>query len=120
MITRKTNLFDSPPTALRLRCFLALAFLAAGLGRAAATVYYVDSQAGDDARAGTAPAQAWKSLDKVNGQVFQPGDQILFKAGSRYTGQLKPQGSGKSEDNKPVLIKIGQFGDGPKPRLDGE
>ena len=120
MITRKTNHFDSPPYGLRVRCFLALAFLATGLGHAAATIYYVDSQSGDDARAGTAPAQAWKSLDKVNAQVFQPGDQVLFKAGSHYTGQLKPQGSGKSEDNQPLPIKIGQFGDGPKPRLDGE
>jgi hypothetical protein len=109
-----------PAIHARVRCFLALAFLAAGLGHAAATIYYVDSQSGDDARAGTAPAQAWKSLDKVNAQVFQPGDQVLFKAGSHYTGQLKPQGSGKSEDNQPLPIKIGQFGDGPKPRLDGE
>ena len=99
---------------------LALAFLAPGLGRAAAAVYYVDSQSGDDARSGTAPAQAWKSLEKVNAQVFQPGDQILFKAGTHYSGQLKPQGSGELADNKALVIKLGKFGKGPKPRLDGE
>ena len=109
----------------RGRCLVAAACLALGLGRAAGAVYYIDSESGDDARGGLAPAQAWKSLEKVNGQVFQPGDQILFKSGTHYTGQLKPQGSGKlepGEEGKAGLraIKIGRFGEGPVPRLDGE
>ncbi|MGC3958821.1 MAG: right-handed parallel beta-helix repeat-containing protein [Verrucomicrobiota bacterium] len=85
-----------------------------------AVVYYVDSQSGDDAQNGASQTQAWKTLERVNAHVFQPGDQLLFKASSRYTGQLRPQGSGKLDDGKPVPIIIGKFGDGPKPRIDGE
>ena len=87
---------------------------------ASATVYYVDSSTGDDARTGTVPGEAWRSLDRVNAVVFQPGDQILFKAGSRYRGQFKPQGSGTIRDGKVVPIVVGMYGEGPKPRIDGE
>lgn len=82
--------------------------------------YYVDSAAGDDSHSGTSIQQPWRGLDRVNAHVFQPGDQLLFKSGSRFAGQLRPQGSGKIEDDKPRLITIGKYGDGPKPRLDGE
>ncbi len=82
--------------------------------------YYVDSQGGDDAQGGTSQTHAWKTLERVNAQVFQPGDQLLFKAGSRFTGQLRPQGSGKLDGEKIAPITIGKYGEGPKPRLDGE
>ena len=85
-----------------------------------AAVYFVDNQSGDDARDGTSQTQPWKTLARVNAHVFQPGDQLLFKAGSRFTGQLRPQGSGKLDGDKAVPITIGKYGDGPKPRLDGE
>ena len=85
-------------------------------GAACAADYFVNSQSGDDAWSGTTREQAWKSLSRVNRQVFQPGDRILFKAGTRYTGQLAPQGSG-SEKNP---IHIGKYGPGPLPRLDGK
>ena len=84
--------------------------------RALAATYYVDSAKGSDQNAGTSAEQAWKSLDKVNRTIFSPGDQILFKAGSRWTGQLKPQGSGKA--GSPIVID--QFGSGEKPRIDAE
>ena len=87
---------------------------------AAAATYYVNSNNGDDARNGTSIEGAWKSLEPVNINVFQPGDQLLFKAGSRFTGQLQPQGSGAMVDGKPVPITIGKYGDGPLPRMDGE
>lgn len=58
------------------------------------TAYYLDAIGGDDANPGTKPNKAWKSLAAVNQRVFGPGDQILIKAGTTYTGQFKPQGSG--------------------------
>lgn len=104
-----------------LRARLGAAVLLLGLGWSVnAAVYYVDSQNGDDARLGTSAEKAWKTLDRVNGQVFQPGDQLLFKAGARFTGQLRPQGSGRLDGDKPLPITIGKYGDGPKPRFDGE
>lgn len=86
---------------------------------AASTTYHVDGEAGDDEQAGKTPRTAWKSLDRVNRQVYQPGDRILFKAGTRYHGQLRPRGSGEVVDGQPRVIKIGSYGDGPRPRIDG-
>lgn len=97
---------------------LLLVFALGSLANAA--TYFVDSQSGNDAQSGTSQTQAWKTLERVNAHVFQAGDQLLFKAGSRFTGQLRPQGSGKLDGEKIVPITIGKYGDGPKPRLDGE
>jgi hypothetical protein len=98
-----------------LSLFISLACLT---GQAA--VYHIDSQSGDDRLSGTSPEQAWKSLEHPNEPRFEPGDQILFKAGTRQAGQLKPQSSGKMIEGKPVPIFIGRYGTGPKPRIDGE
>jgi hypothetical protein len=94
-------------------------WLGLGLSVNAAT-YHVDSKKGDDAHDGASAGQPWKTLERVNAHVFQPGDQLLFKAGSRFTGQLCPQGSGRLDGDKPVPITIGKYGDGPRPRIDGE
>lgn len=87
-----------------------------GLAVADATVYHIDATQGDDSATGDRPAQAWRSLAKANATVLKPGDRLLFKAGERWTGQLKPQGAG----NANALIEIGRYGDGPPPRIDGE
>ena len=86
----------------------------------AATNFYVDSKSGSENAPGTSPETAWKTLDQVNTHVFQPGDQLLFRAGTRYVGQLKPQGSGRESNGKVEPIMIGKYGDGPLPRIDGE
>jgi hypothetical protein len=85
-----------------------------------AASYYVDSQTGNDSNSGLSPDLAWKSLQPVNNKVFQPGDAVLFRAGTVYTGQLKPQGSGNLVDGTPNLIVIDKYGAGTKPRIDGE
>ncbi len=99
-----------------LTSFLSLLILVS----AGAASYFVDGKSGDDDRSGTSVGQAWKSLERVNANSFQPGDQLLFKAGSRFTGQLHPKGSGKMDGDKPVPITLGKYGDGPLPRIDGE
>ena len=65
-----------------------------------AATYYVDGQSGHDEASGLSPQHAWKSLEHVNIHIFQAGDKLLFQAGTRYVGQLKPQGSGKIVDGK--------------------
>ena len=62
---------------------------------------------------------AWKSLDRVNRHVFESGDAILFRSGTSYQGQLKPQGCGKVVDGMPRPIVIDRYGPGDKPRIDG-
>ena len=81
-----------------------------------ATIHYIDSVTGNDDNTGASRGKAWASLDKVNSVTFKPGDRISFKAGTVYTGQLKPKGSGK--DGKPIIIDM--YGVGSKPRIDGK
>ena len=78
--------------------------------------YYVDSAAGLDSNAGTSPDHPWKSLDKVNASEFLPGDRILFKSGSAWQGQLAPKSSGA--EGSPIVIN--RYGEGKRPRIDGE
>ena len=109
------------------------------------TTYYVDSQAGDDAADGLAPATAWRSFANVNGTDFRPGDRILLKAGSSWsasgtevareaydyttwssgqpthvsapdgTALLAPGGSGTAE--APIILS--SYGEGAAPELNG-
>ena len=78
------------------------------------TTYYLESQKGDDHNPGTTPEKPWKSLDRVNATLFAPGDRILLKAGSRFSGQLHPQGSGKA--GSPIVIDM--YGVGDKPLIE--
>ncbi|MGG1516609.1 DNRLRE domain-containing protein [Paenibacillus oryzisoli] len=82
---------------------------------AAGTTYYVDSISGNDSNSGTSTGSPWKTLSKVNGTTFAAGDKILFKAGSIWTGQLWPKGSGVS--GNPIIID--QYGTGNKPVING-
>jgi len=77
--------------------------------------YYVDSVTGNDQNSGTSAGAAWKTLDKVNGRSFGPGDIILFKSGSKWTGQLWPKGSGTEQ--RPIVVD--KYGGEAKPILDG-
>jgi len=96
-------------------CKLFAALLLAPLAALQAATYHVDSIAGDDTHSGETPAEAWRSLAKVNGFTFQPGDRLLLKAGSSWTGQLHPQGSGSATN----WIMLDRYGEGPKPIIHG-
>jgi len=82
---------------------------------AQAATYYLDSSGGDDAKPGTSPDKAWRSLEKVNATQFQPGDRILLKAGGTFTGRLHPKGSGTAKD--PIVID--RYGEGGRPAVHG-
>lgn len=60
--------------------------LAALVGTASAGTYYVKSDGNDDAD-GTSDATAWRTLTKVNGFSFGPGDDVLLKSGSVFDRQ---------------------------------
>jgi hypothetical protein len=92
--------------------------VAALASTAGAATYYVDGSAGDDARDGLSPANAWRSLDKVNAHTFEAGDNILLRADTRYEGHLQPKGSGRLDGGRIVPIVLDMYGDGPMPRLD--
>lgn len=98
------------------RLVLALCYTSAFTCVQAQTTYYIDSEKGKDQNTGRGPRQAWASLEKLNGVTFQPGDKILFKAGTIYRGVLTPHGSGTAD----APIVIDRYGDGDKPTIHGE
>lgn len=81
-----------------------------------AATYYVDSAAGSDANPGTTETAPWKTLAKISATDFQPGAHILLHSGSVWHEQLRPHSSGAA--SAPIVID--RYGDGPRPRIDGE
>lgn len=107
------NLDTNKPFLLR-HCLVALAigpWLAAQ-----ATTYYV-SPTGNDSNNGTSPSTPWQTINRVNQMTYQvqPGDQILFQRGGRYSGEVIWGVSGTA--SAPVVI--GAYGSGAKPIIDG-
>lgn len=99
----------------------AAAIAVAGLmSPAMATTYYVDYEGGDDARAGTKPAAAWKhcpgdgeAAGTAAEATLEPGDQVIFKGGVRYCGTIG--GGPKGTAERPVVYDgntAGDFGTG--------
>jgi hypothetical protein len=81
---------------------------------AAGTTYYV-AQNGNDNNNGLTPGTAWRTLDHVSDQTFQPGDSILLRRGDTWRETLYVTSSGTSAD----WITYGAFGSGDKPRILG-
>ena len=82
--------------------------------RSTPAAFYVDSDKGNDAAAGTAESSAWQTLDRVNTATLIPGDQILFKRGGLWRGQLTPQSGSNG-----TRIVYGAYSAGEKPILQG-
>ncbi|MFE9491766.1 right-handed parallel beta-helix repeat-containing protein [Streptomyces sp. NPDC006641] len=57
----------------------------------------------------------WKTLDQVNRLSLRTGSSVLLRRGSRCTGTLAPQGTGRP--GRPMVI--GAYGQGAKPVVDG-
>ena len=79
------------------------------------TNYYLDSNINKKDGDGLTPENAFDSLEDINSKTFQPGDKILIKAGSKFTGTLWPKGSGCA--GYPIVIDM--YGNGNKPVIDG-
>jgi parallel beta-helix repeat protein len=83
--------------------------------------YYVDQTGGNDTWDGLAPEWVsgtngpWKTIAKVNGLTFQPGDTIDFKRGETWRETLTPPSSGTSGHP----ITFGAYGAGNLPKIYG-
>ena len=77
----------------------------------ASAIFYVDSKNGSDKNDGMSPDTAFKSLAKVSTKYYQPGDQILFKAGCTFNGSMEINGYGLAD----ARVTIGSYGEGAKP-----
>lgn len=85
------------------------------VGQQGGVTYYVDAVNGSDDNAGTSEDKAWKSLDKVNVTVFNPGDKILFHAGQTWNGYLWPKGEGTEF----AAITVSSYGGSGYPVING-
>lgn len=79
------------------------------------TVYYIDSESGNDANSGESESSAWKTFANINRVIFQAGNRILLKRGSVWTGQVSPRGTGTPSN--PIIL--GSYGEGEKPIING-
>ncbi|MBQ7303100.1 MAG: hypothetical protein IJW89_05915 [Clostridia bacterium] len=77
--------------------------------------YFVDSVYGSDKADGTSRQTAWRSLSAVNAHIFKGGDEVLFKAGCTFAGNLTP----KRTDTDGVIV-FGRYGVGEKPIIVGD
>jgi len=94
---------------LLFNCIIVLAILVV---TAQATEYYISST-GNDSNPGTIE-KPWKTIKKVNGENFQPGDIIRFERGAKYYGGLFIDDSGDSEN--PITFTA--YGEGVSPTID--
>ncbi|HNR30229.1 MAG TPA: PKD domain-containing protein [Candidatus Hydrogenedentes bacterium] len=90
--------------------------VALGIGAAAAaTNYYVDATNGSDARGGTSPANAWRTLSRINSAPLDPGDAVFLKRGETWRERLLITRSG----NASASIVFGAYDSGPNPVING-
>jgi len=94
-----------------LSILLSIAFL--DTDTTVATTYYVDSEGGNDRNSGREAATAWKSHTKVQGTELRPGDIVIFKRGSQFSGPIHVTESGTP--NKPIVLTA--YGEGDAPRF---
>ncbi|MGD0777611.1 MAG: DUF2341 domain-containing protein, partial [Candidatus Solibacter sp.] len=78
------------------------------------TSYYV-SPVGSDSNTGLSPANAWQTVARVNGAVFQPGDTIFFQRGGEWHESLNVPSNGTAGNP----ITFADYGSGAKPKFWG-
>ena len=72
------------------------------------TTYFV-SASGSDQNSGSSPAQAWRTVGRVNRAVLHPGDGVLFAGGQTFgDSDLEPSASGTAQS--PIVY--GSYGEG--------
>ena len=81
----------------------------------AANSYFVDSRSGNDENSGTSDAAPWETLARAGAAHLQPGDRLLFRRGSSWTGTLPLHTSGSRDE--PILV--GSYGSGDLPIFSG-
>jgi len=92
--------------------FLLLSFIAFD---GVAASYYVDATSGSDANPGSSASAPWKTLAKVSGATFIPGDFIYLKRGSFWNETLWIYSSGTAGAN----ITFAAYGSGTNPVVYG-
>jgi hypothetical protein len=80
---------------MRIPKLIIIIFLLLNSLFSSATVYYV-SNVGNDALDGKTESTAWRTISKINSQLFSPGDIIMFRKGDTWRETLIVSSSGNS------------------------
>ncbi len=99
-----------------MKLYLFVILLFTSLAGGAQTNYFVDDISGNDFNTGISQQTAFRSIEKINQLELNPADQVLFRCGGAWTGNLAFKGSGTK--NKRIII--GAYGNGPAPVLDAQ
>jgi hypothetical protein len=105
---------------IKIKYLLTLALASLFFNILNAATYHFSTTDGDDNRT-TVQAQnpntPWKSIEKLNSifPLLQPGDQVLFKSGDVFYGEIRITRSGTS--GSPIVF--GSYGSGNKPLITG-
>ena len=76
--------------------------------------YYVDAEAGDDARDGLSPATAWRTFARAKELVLGPGERLLLKRGCVFREELNLKTAAGAAEN---WAEIGAYGEGMRPQI---
>ena len=75
--------------------------------------YYVDSRAGNDARSGRSPGEAWRSLTRAASVRLRGGDRLLLRRGSSWPTELRLASTGTGSR----AVVVGAYDNGPPPLI---
>jgi hypothetical protein len=96
-------------------CLIPLLVLTTGAGAFGQSIHYLDCNAGSDTADSLTPQTAWRTVAKADSYLYQPGDSLLLRRGSRCEGMLWPKGSGTEQ----ASIHLGAYGEGALPKIVG-
>ena len=99
-----------------MRFFFVLGVAIGIAAQSSARDFHLDGVNGDDSRDGRAHSSAWRTLAKANDSRFKPGDRLLLRRGSRFSGGLKLKLTGTAAE--PIVIDA--YGDGADPVIDAK
>ena len=71
--------------------------------------YYISAE-GDDSDSGLAEGKAWKTIERVNVQDFEPGDRILFHGGDTFQGTISLTAEDAGTESSRLIVS--SFGAG--------
>ncbi|MEO8067428.1 MAG: right-handed parallel beta-helix repeat-containing protein [Flavobacteriales bacterium] len=99
-----------------MKRILSILFVVVSALASHATTFYI-AYDGSDTNGGTSSTAPWKTITRMMQSIFtiQPGDQILFKRGGTYEGNLEIPLSGTASQH----IVVGAYGSGAAPIISG-
>ena len=101
-VLKKSHLEGRGVRFVKILLVVSLVAFTAMLVPALATNYYI-SATGNNLNDGSMNAP-WRTIGKVNGQSFQPGDHVYFEGGSTFLGTIHLNMDDQGTSENPIVI----------------